>query len=135
MIDEKYQKYVGIPYKMRGYDFNGTYCWGLVRLVLYNEFNISIPKITYNLRKELKEGNPDIPNIDFHEIALDMAKEGDIAQMYGMVDGEHTDQHIGIFVDENHILHTENELTMSMIEDVRSLYVKSKLIRIIRIDR
>lgn len=38
-------KYVGIQFKDRGRDILGCDCWGLVRIILYNEFNLTFPSL------------------------------------------------------------------------------------------
>jgi len=52
MID--WNKYVGIPYKINGRNFDGCDCWGLVCLVYRYEFGIDIDKYFY---KDLAEGH------------------------------------------------------------------------------
>jgi len=48
-------KYIGIPYKEAGDDESGLDCWGLVRLVYRNEFNIELPSL-----KEIRTSNYDL---------------------------------------------------------------------------
>jgi len=38
-----YARYMRLAFKERGRDFDGVDCWGLVRLVLLNEFGLRVP--------------------------------------------------------------------------------------------
>ena len=52
-----FNKYIGIPYKDKGRDFNGCDCWGIVQLVYKHELNILLPSYIedYASIEELKE--------------------------------------------------------------------------------
>ena len=132
---EKFNQYVGLPYKPRGIDRNGLDCWGLVRLVLDEQFNIKIPEISYNLKKELREMNPHIKGIKLKEIDLKDASAGDVVRMVGYRDQREHNLHVGIFINHRYILHSENELTMSRIEDVNEDFTRCKILKIYKIVR
>ena len=48
-MDKYYTKYLGIPYKHRGRDFNGVDCYGLLVLFFKTEFNIDLPDFWYEV--------------------------------------------------------------------------------------
>ena len=126
-----WNKYVGIPYKMLGYDFNGCYCYGLVWLVLLQEYGIQIPKHNEKIKTAIRTGekvNDELLWIDnFKQIPIHIAEEGDVIRMRSWRDGEILENHVGIYVDSNHILHTE-ESSGSLIERVDSPTMKWRLL-------
>jgi cell wall-associated NlpC family hydrolase len=40
------RRYIGIPYKEHGRDWDGCNCYGLIRLVYMTEFGIELPSLT-----------------------------------------------------------------------------------------
>ena len=109
-------KYIGIPFKANGRDSTGLDCWGLVRLVYKQEYNIDLPSFTteYDINdderiKELfdqyKEG----------WIKLDFPEPG-CAVIFNIL-GETT--HIGIFVENNKFLHVREGMD-SVLESLEN---------------
>lgn len=43
---ERLERYYDVPYRERGSDFSGAYCWGLVSLFYREEFGIAVPDYT-----------------------------------------------------------------------------------------
>jgi cell wall-associated NlpC family hydrolase len=57
MMYEWVKKYIGIPFVSNGRTLDGCDCYGLVRLVLYNEYGINLPELSndYNNALNLAE--------------------------------------------------------------------------------
>ena len=110
-------KYIGIPFKDGGRDSNGLDCWGLVRLVYKNEYNINLPSFTASyttvddtdrvqeLIDQYKEGWTQIAE----------PKEGSIVLFKTM--GSVT--HVGVSIGSNQFLHV-NEGTDVTVESLSS---------------
>lgn len=99
------EKYIKIPYKLKGRSFEGCDCWGLVRLVLKEEFRKELPLFTSyetvedvkKITKLIKENQPIVcterkPLPDIGDIVL--------ITFSGML------QHLGIYVGDARVLHT-----------------------------
>jgi len=99
-------KYIGIPFVSNGREKNGCDCYGLVRLVLKNEYGIEIPELSNNYSdarnveetaKLFKEHRPviaaeRIPAPEERAIAVILERG--------------VPAHIGIVAGREHILHT-----------------------------
>jgi cell wall-associated NlpC family hydrolase len=123
MID--INKYIGIPYKTKGYDFDGADCFGLVRLFLQNEFGMAMPKFEqYNPDEDIKEVakqfSLNIPLIAGERV--DIPEIGDVALFHfrGIA------SHIGIYVGNNRVLHILRG-TNSTCEAIDSRRLKGRL--------
>jgi len=117
-------KYVGIPYKEKGRDLNGVDCWGLVRLVYDEQFNIKLPSFTTEYHQEdtlriqelfsqYKEG----------WVQVDEPSEGTavLFRVFGM------ESHIGIAISSTHFLHAR-EGYESAIESFNSPQWRNRIL-------
>lgn len=92
-------QYVGIPYAENGYDRSGCSCWGLVRLVLSEQFDIWLPRhdecplTTDGLRDWFGP--------------VDRVRPGDVWLMYGITGGRRTPTHAGVAVTAGSVLHSD----------------------------
>jgi len=105
-------KYIGIPYLYGGNDFNGIDCSSLVGLIYKEQYNINIPRTSYQ-----------IANIGFE---VDSFKQGDIMIF------EH---HVAFYINDNTFINATSEGVL--IDSINSItwnhYWKQRYIKTIRV--
>lgn len=102
MIDVN--KYIKIPFKSHGRDFNGCDCYGLVRLVLKEEFSKTLPDFwEYNAPDDFQvlQGLFDENTPLLSAKKVEEPKEGDVVlyKFRGYT------SHIAVYVGQGRILH------------------------------
>lgn len=119
-------KYVGIPYLMHGSNFDGCDCYGLVKLIYKNEFNINLPDYSSNYTPN--SDDDEIIDIYKKEVTkwrqVDKPKIGSV--VYLMVLGQ--PKHVGVVINEKQFLHNINEKSSSSIGDFKSNKWKRRVI-------
>lgn len=104
----QWERYVGLPFKNFGRDFDGVDCWGLVRLVLKTECNLDLPtygeisahdlmRVTDTIREE-SSCEPWIP------VDREYVKAFDVALLVGRP------LHVGILVSSELLMHVEDKI-------------------------
>jgi len=103
-------RYVGIPYAERGASVHGCNCWGLVHLVLKEQFGVTTPDYAEHSGSEVLSNAR-----AFQEAAGSLTwlrvthpRAGDCALMTAMTDGERSRRvpgHVGIMIDSKTVLH------------------------------
>lgn len=101
MIPGWAKKYIGIPFKWQGDTKSGCDCYGLVRLVMREQFGITCPDYAYSdakdaLRDAFAQG---LRQKDTWR--QDMAREGNIILL--AINGHPL--HCGLVLDESNMLH------------------------------
>ena len=123
-----FDDYVGIPYRPLGYTRRGTFCYGLVRLVLAEQFDIHIGKHVDVMKEALRHPEREVvPAWEDDWTKLECwrsIRPGDVLRMNGFApttDGRQvlTRAHVGVCVENGLILHTELA-TGSIIEKTHS---------------
>ena len=121
------QKYVGIPFVSGGRDYNGCDCYGLVRLILNDEYQIQLPALnsdysdalnceqTKNLFKEY------VPVICGTKIENPEEKAVCLVRTRG---GLCT--HVGIYAGDGFIIHTRNK-TGAVCERLSSPFLTGRI--------
>lgn len=121
------QKYVGIPFVSGGRDYDGCDCYGLVRLILNDEYQIQLPALnsdysdamdceqTKNLFKEY------VPVICGTKIENPEEKAVCLVRTRG---GLCT--HVGIYAGDGFIIHTRNK-TGAVCERLSSPFLTGRI--------
>ena len=121
------QKYVGIPFVSGGRDYDGCDCYGLVRLILNDEYQIQLPALnsdysdalnceqTKNLFKEY------VPVICGTKIENPEEKAVCLVRIRG---GLCT--HVGIYAGDAFIIHTRNK-TGAVCERLSSPFLTGRI--------
>lgn len=111
-------QYVGLPFQWNGYDRDGIGCYGLVALVMREQFGIDMPRHD-DVAELLADGSQaDVPHVPgWQQIDMAEAQAGDVLHMKGFHGGKLVPMHIGAFVSPRHVLHIEQEVG-SVIVDV-----------------
>ena len=117
MIADWATQYVGLPFQWNGYDRDGIGCYGLVALVLREQYNIELPR--HDDIADLLEttGTADVPLVPgWEQIGLSNARAGDVLHMQGIHHGKIVPMHIGVFVSSIHALHIEQEAGSCIVD-------------------
>ncbi len=123
-------KYIGIPFLEKGRDRSGIDCYGLVRLVLAEQFNVDMPSYT-EIYESIEEDAKVIGDTIYHAAMqwdrVESANPGDVCilRMLGHP------MHCGIMADDRHMLHVI-ENTDSGIEDITRPHWKPRVIGMFR---
>lgn len=99
-------KYMNIPFKEKGRDFDGCDCWGLIRLIYKNELGIELPNYlecynTTNDREQLSKVISEESNIHWIHPAFGYEKEFDVV----ILNMRGVPMHIGIVTKSGFMLH------------------------------
>ena len=103
-------KYLNIPYLADGRGWDGADCWGLVRLVLKEEKGLDLPSYGEISSEELLQIHKKIKEqVELAEVWENIPRESiqpfDICAMTAV--GKRIVCHVGIMVDNKHLLHVE----------------------------
>jgi hypothetical protein len=118
-----HNKYIGIPFLDKGRDTNGIDCWGLVRLVYKQEYNIDLPNFSTDYDADDAERMKDLL-AQYKEgwEKLDAPTEGCIV-LFNILGVE---SHMGIAVSSTHFLHARDRRD-SAIESFESVGWKNRI--------
>lgn len=119
-------KYIGIPYTNKGRDFNGCDCWGLVRLIYKEEYEINLLSFYGEYEnseegvavKEVVQKGKDL----FDNVQKDTPDYGDII-VFNM---KGNPCHVGVYVGNGKVLHVLRG-TEGVIERLSSHRLKGRV--------
>jgi len=116
-------KYIGIPFLDKGRDTSGIDCWGLVRLVYKQEYNIDLPNFSTDYEAEDSERMRDLL-AQYKEgwEKIDAPTEGCIV-LFNILGIE---SHMGIAISTTHFLHARDRYD-SAIESFESVSWRNRI--------
>ena len=107
-------QYVGLPFRELGRDKNGVDCWGLVAIVLHEQFGIDVP--SYDDEYETTTDCGKIGEVIEREagswwlVPMDEAQPGDVIVMRVLpfgADKKIYATHVGVVIERDWMLHVE----------------------------
>ncbi|MDH3997703.1 MAG: C40 family peptidase [Desulfuromonadales bacterium] len=109
MLPRWLNDYIGMPFLDHGRDAQGCDCWGLVRLVLAEQFEIDVPSYgtAYSDCKSAEIG-PHIDDVakDWRQVEDEAAQPGDVVVL--RIAGQ--PWHVGLVIEAGMMLHVERGL-------------------------
>ena len=118
-------KYIGIPYKSKGYGFDGADCYGLLWLFMKEELDIILPMFEqYNPYEDAKEVanqiDINLPLLTGKQV--DTPKFGDVV----LFRFRGAPSHFGVYIESNKVLHILKG-TDSTYESINSVRLKGRI--------
>lgn len=120
-----YTQYIGIPFVSLGRDKTGADCWGLVRLILEEQYGIMVPTL-----------------LDYTDALDNVVVSNVINKQTPLVTGEQLEEpvegcivilrskgligHVGLYIGNNTILHTTKQ-TGAITESINNRRLKNKI--------
>lgn len=120
-----YNKYIDIPYKDGGRDALGLDCWGLVRLVYKDQFDIELPSLSeqYSTGKDHEQVSEVLAREKENWTIQQTAEVGDVI-VFKMLGAE---THVGVYLGDSKFLHIREGVN-SVVESVDSRLWKNRLV-------
>lgn len=114
-----HNKYIGIPYKDKGRDYSGLDCWGLVRLVYSEQFNIILPSFTeqYTTAEDLDLINE---TISYYKDGWEQVQEPEIGTII-LFRVMGTLSHVGIYIGDQKFIHARHGVGSVIVEKLDSV--------------
>lgn len=120
-----FSKYVGIPFKERGQDWDGCDCFGLVRLFYKTEYGVILTDLTTQYQSTSdKENIKKAAEIEKKNARLtNTPKEGDVIlfHFYGYP------MHVGIYIDNQRMLHVMKGIDAVIEKHTKNYWQHRKL--------
>ena len=127
-------EYIGIPFVKGGRSLKGADCWGLVIIIMEEQFNVLVPhknEFSYGTKEEIEEAAAAIIHEAdkpiWKEIPVEDALAGDIVLMRIA----NLPLHTGVVVAPKHMLHTEKNID-SMFERYDNLLWSNRVLGMYR---
>lgn len=120
------QKYVGIPFRSNGRDTSGCDCYGLVRLILQNEYGIILPELNLyddalNCQETVHLFKDYLPVMCGAKIEQPEEKAVCLIRTTGGLLS-----HVGIYAGDDFIIHTRNK-TGTVCERMSSPFLTGRI--------
>lgn len=125
------QHYIGLRFKNRGRTKDGVDCWGLVRLIYNEQFDIQLPSYEdeYNSSHNITETKEAIEEHSKDWIVVEPGKEGNGDVIVMRLSGYPT--HVGIVIENGKMLHII-EGTDAVVENYHSRLWQHRIVGFFR---